>query len=117
MRLLIIAVAAMMLSGCASRQQLAANDDAKCQSYGFTPGRAGYPECRMNLDLSRQPARQQADAVAPGLADGFVNAQQVYASPPPINAPQSALTPSIIPSCAEGYRCQGRTQQTDGTWR
>jgi hypothetical protein len=31
----------------------AANDDAKCQSYGLQHGSAGYAQCRMTLDNQR----------------------------------------------------------------
>jgi hypothetical protein len=59
MKLLLVSVtAAIVLWGCASSEQLAANEDAKCQAYGFSPGAYGYPECRMNLDMLRQQAQK-----------------------------------------------------------
>lgn len=120
-RLFLIITAIASLSGCASREQLAARDDDKCRSYGLAPGDQGYAQCRMNLDMLRLQARQQAaNAVAAGLAAGVDRAGQVYSSPPQqtYSPPQSAWRPSSnTASCAEGYRCDGRTQQADGTWR
>jgi hypothetical protein len=52
-----IAIAAALvtvLSGCgASREQLAQDDDATCQSYGAQPGSQAYIECRMRRDTTR----------------------------------------------------------------
>jgi len=120
--LFLIVLALIPLSGCVSREQLAARDDTRCQSYGFSPGNQAYAQCRMNLDVARLQARRQAaDAVAAGLAEGLDRAGQVYSSPPqPTYSPpsSSAWRPSSsTASCAEGYRCDGRTQQADGTWR
>lgn len=46
----------------AAAAAMAANDDAKCQSYGLQPGSEGYAQCRMNLDNQRA---QMAAALAP----------------------------------------------------
>jgi hypothetical protein len=35
----------------ASEAAVAAIDDAKCQSYGFRPGSAGYAQCRRDFDI------------------------------------------------------------------
>jgi hypothetical protein len=71
---------AMTLAGCVSAQQLAAIDDQKCRSYGYTPDMPNYAQCRMMQDYSRQ----QASAImAASLAQGMQNAQQAYTQPPP----------------------------------
>ena len=64
-------------------------------------------------------SQQATAAVASGLAAGLVRAGQIYSPPPPqaTNAPPPAEAAPIIPSCAMGYRCNGRLQQADGVWR
>jgi len=42
----------------------AANDDAKCQSYGLQPGSPGYAQCRMNLDNQRAQVAASDRAIA-----------------------------------------------------
>src|SRR5262249_10292122 len=58
---------AAMLVGCANeaeqRGQAAANDDARCQSYGVSPGSPGYVQCRMNMDNLRAQNEQQNKAI------------------------------------------------------
>jgi len=68
------------------------------------------------VELAQQ---QQARAAAiAGLANGLQNASNAYGTaagatsiyqPPP--------PPPMVPSCAEGYQCMGRTLQADGVWR
>lgn len=70
MRLIgVIAVAGFALTGCGpSRQQVAADDDATCQSYGAAPGSQAYIECRMRRDTTRMEgdnARRAAIASQP----------------------------------------------------
>jgi hypothetical protein len=45
---------AAALAGCASAEQIAAADDAKCIGYGFTKGTDSFARCRLALDTSRQ---------------------------------------------------------------
>ena len=56
----LIAMAAL-LGGCdliAQRQAyLAAQDDARCQSYGAQPGSDAYVNCRSQMHTQRQVAR------------------------------------------------------------
>jgi hypothetical protein len=53
----------LLLPGCAAiAERRAAADDAKCQSYGATPGTPEYTQCRMQLDSQREDA---AIALAP----------------------------------------------------
>jgi hypothetical protein len=105
---------ATTLAGCVSAAQLAAGDDSKCKSYGFTSGSPGYAQCRMNLDLQRQQAAMEMGAA---IADGFDRASESYARAASTPAYSPPPPPPMIPSCAEGYRCAGRTLQADGVWR
>lgn len=63
MRMLLVLIFAGALSGCgASRQQLAQDDDATCQSYGAAPGTQAYIECRMRRDNTREQGRDMKRA-------------------------------------------------------
>jgi hypothetical protein len=57
MRTITAIALAGLLGGCVSAQQLAAQDDAKCQSYGAAPGTPAYANCRVQLDTTRTTAR------------------------------------------------------------
>jgi hypothetical protein len=66
-RIAMIAVGCLLLTGCAAQQQVdaaseaqrrAASDDAQCRSDGGLPGSTGYLECRMNLDNQHAAAEQ-----------------------------------------------------------
>ena len=57
MRIALILLAVLSLAGCASRADLAAADDAKCQGYGAAPGSPAYVQCRAQLDSARTTAR------------------------------------------------------------
>lgn len=46
---------ALLLSGCAGQ-----NDDQACRSFGFTPGTAGYAQCRQNLYAQHEESRRAA---------------------------------------------------------
>jgi hypothetical protein len=115
MRIWIACIAiATTLAGCVSAAQLAAGDDSKCKSYGFTLGSPGYAQCRMSLDVQRQQAAREVGAA---IADGLDQANESYAraaSTPAYSPPQPSTVP---PPCAEGYRCTERTLQADGVWR
>jgi hypothetical protein len=56
MRSLSIGLLCIFLAGCAA----SAKDDAKCRSYGSSPGESAYVQCRATLDA----ARTQAEAMA-----------------------------------------------------
>src|SRR5262245_35093089 len=43
---------------------IAANDDAKCRSYGAEPGSPSYVQCRMNLDNQRAALAIQTNGIA-----------------------------------------------------
>jgi len=51
-------VLALALAGCTSSAEraaeIAAKEDAACQSYGFKPGSDAYVNCRTQLAASRQ---------------------------------------------------------------
>jgi outer membrane biogenesis lipoprotein LolB len=75
MRFVFVLASFLMLSGCltaqeraaqvqAKRERLNAEDDQKCQSYGAKPGSDGYVMCRTQLDTSRQQATATRDAGA-----------------------------------------------------
>jgi hypothetical protein len=43
---------------------IAANDDARCQSFGFQPASDGYAQCRMNMDNQRHAEDMQLRGMA-----------------------------------------------------
>jgi hypothetical protein len=54
----VILVLAGLCAGCMSAEErnanIAASDDATCQSYGAQPGSQAYFQCRMTRDQQRQ---------------------------------------------------------------
>lgn len=63
-------VLSLVLAGCASRQEIAADDDATCRSYGAAPGSQAYIQCRMQRDGIRQQgaeARRAAILAQPDI--------------------------------------------------
>jgi hypothetical protein len=67
----------------------------------------------------QQLAQQQARAAAiAGLANGLQNASNAYGRAAAATSTyQPPPPPPVVPSCAEGYQCMGRTLQADGVWR
>jgi len=66
-------VVVLTICGCASREQIEARqaaaraaidaqDDAKCRSFGATPGSQAYFQCRMTLDQTRTQITAAQDA-------------------------------------------------------
>jgi hypothetical protein len=53
MRFFAMAAFAALLSGCATRAELAAADDEQCRTYGAQPGTSAYVGCRTQLDSGR----------------------------------------------------------------
>jgi hypothetical protein len=49
MRLLSIGLLCLFLAGCTA----SAKDDARCRSYGSSPGESAYVQCRATLDSAR----------------------------------------------------------------
>jgi hypothetical protein len=66
----LILCAPLLLAGCVTAQermvQLAAADDAKCQSYGAQPGSPPYIQCRTQLDATRTQAAATIAAAPSG---------------------------------------------------
>ena len=86
MRFFAIAVFTALLSGCATRAELAAVDDEKCRSFGAQPGSSAYMQCRMQLDTTRTTAdatRAVAGAIIMAAPDPVFTAPQM-APPPPM---------------------------------
>jgi hypothetical protein len=68
--LVIAAIAAVSLAGCAGPQQLSEQDDSVCQSYGAVPATPAYSDCRLRLAEMRN---QNNDAFRKSLAGGLAN--------------------------------------------
>jgi hypothetical protein len=55
MRTALIVFLALAVSGCGpSRDQVIAQSQNLCASYGFAPGSEAYSNCLMKMDLQRQ---------------------------------------------------------------
>lgn len=90
-RFLIIASLSLLCSGCLTTEeqaaQIAAADDASCQSYGAKPGTDIYIQCRMQKDQQRQANRAAvAAAIAsqPAPQPYYAPVQPVVMPPPPV---------------------------------
>lgn len=59
-RMVVFALAALGVVGCASPEQIAAQDDAQCRSYGVRPGMPQYVNCRMMLANQRDARSARA---------------------------------------------------------
>lgn len=66
---LLLCLAAAILSGCASPQELRARDEAACSSYGFRPGTPDFAACLQREYLAR--SYYEAPRVGVGLGFGF----------------------------------------------
>jgi hypothetical protein len=114
MRALLALVIALPLCGClgamsqeqiaAQRAQIAANDDARCRSYGAAPGSDVYIQCRMAQDQRRDAA-----------ANAAAQAAAIRASEPmdPIPANDAPRLGNILPQTT---RCQS-VPSGGGTWQ
>jgi hypothetical protein len=103
------ALAAVTLAGCVTPEELAARDDATCQSYGAAPGSSSYTDCRIRVAEQRQQAvqaylaqinennRRQQEANAQALRDA--QAAIVANKPPPTTTTTCTRTSSITVSC------------------
>jgi hypothetical protein len=82
MRFFTVAAFAALLSGCAAtRAELAAADDEKCQSYGAQPATPAYVQCRTQLDVTRTTARAII-AASPAETGPVLTAPQMTPPPP-----------------------------------
>jgi hypothetical protein len=93
---LILMASAAVLGGCANKpdpavqaqtnaQARAADDDAKCRSYGAKPGEPAYVQCRVALDNERAQPRA---TVAGALVGGSLSHPQ----PQPVTTPAPPVT-------------------------
>jgi hypothetical protein len=65
--ILMVTASVLLLAGCsASREQLAARDDAECLSYGAKPGSDAYVQCRAMKGQSHAAQERQDSAMAAG---------------------------------------------------
>ena len=110
-RFLAVVAISITLTGCVTTAEQLAGDDQQCHAYGFTSGSQGYAQCRMNLDMQRRQARI---AAGNAFADSLDAAADNYSHPVAPPAPYQA--PTMLPACADGYACAGRTLQGDGLY-
>jgi hypothetical protein len=95
-----LALLCLPLAGCLTaqerQQQMTAQDDQKCRSFGATPGSDIYVKCRMNLNDNRE-ANQRA------AMDDLANSihQQPYIVPPmaPPNPTITCLRTGNLTTC------------------
>ena len=85
----------LLTSGCAEYEaqraaQHAAEDDAKCQSYGAKTGGPAYVQCRAQLDA----ARTQAEAA---VASAVIQAPKPTYNP--VQAPPLQLPTCVTANC------------------
>jgi hypothetical protein len=97
------ALAFLILTGCASAEKLAAQDDARCKSYGFNIGTEEYGKCRYTLDRERAQKNTAALNAAANALGAYSesmrakNSQQptmMYA-PPAYVPPPTIYTPPV----------------------
>lgn len=90
MRFLAAVISLFVLSGCASREDIAMADDNDCASYGASPGSQAYFQCRIMKDQQHNAdAARRSAAIQNTLSDMQTN----------IRAPQMGGT---------GQRCVSR---------
>jgi hypothetical protein len=75
---LVIALAALMLSACASRNDipvssLGEDDDAICRANNVAVGSSDYVACRKNRDVQRGNAAAKADRAQKNLSETMIN--------------------------------------------
>jgi hypothetical protein len=76
--ILVIALAAMTLSACASRNDvpvssLGEDDDAICRANNVAVGSSDYVACRKNRDVQRGNAANRADRAQKNLSETMIN--------------------------------------------
>lgn len=47
--MLVLVLVLMFLGGCATEEELAAEDAARCESFGFEAGTEAFANCRLHL--------------------------------------------------------------------
>ncbi len=53
MRTLTVVLVTLLAAGCASEQEIAAADSARCESFGFKPDTEAFAQCRLELYKAR----------------------------------------------------------------
>ncbi len=89
-RLGLLALLLLGLANCASPAEIAARQDATCQSYGLVPGSPGYAECRMRLAQMQHEDNMQRRAA---LSQALMNAGDAMSQPAPV-----IVTPATNPT-------------------
>jgi hypothetical protein len=78
-KILLAACAALALSGCVTAEEMAAQDENDCHSYGAATGTDAYFQCRMVKSQQHIAARQ---AVNTQIQHGLDMMAAAYAPPP-----------------------------------
>lgn len=68
MRIPTVVLLALLAAGCASEQEIAAADQARCESFGFKPGTETFAQCRLELYKARY---RRLDATHYGYGLGY----------------------------------------------
>jgi hypothetical protein len=69
----------LSLAACASKPQMAFEDDATCRSYGLSPPSPAYADCRMRLTKLRDARRRAGLLALPRMGFGLAAADAVVA--------------------------------------
>lgn len=59
-RLAVLATAAILLAGCQTAEEVRANDENRCASYGFRPRTDAFAECLQRIDLDRRQSLRES---------------------------------------------------------
>ncbi|WLR93523.1 hypothetical protein [Shinella zoogloeoides] len=59
-RLAALAATAMLLAGCQTAEEIRANDENRCVSYGFRPRTDAFAACLQRIDLDRRESLRQS---------------------------------------------------------
>jgi hypothetical protein len=70
-RVVICALTLLSLCACVSAQELRAQDEAACASYGFQPGTPDFAGCLQRESLARNYAYPSGSSIGVGLGFGF----------------------------------------------
>jgi len=84
-RVAALLAAAFFLVGCQTTrptpEQISAEQDAKCQSFGYQKGSTGYASCRQSLYMEEQRQREQTLAYLERLQANRPPPMQIDVSP------------------------------------
>jgi opacity protein-like surface antigen len=131
---LLLALPALLLAGCVSAEDMAAQDDNQCKSYGAAQGSDTYVQCRMWAQSQRQQAQQfdrklsasttaktdtSLTAFCPGFERGYMNGWGSVTTtrlssngvpPCPVQPPKSGMQSDFD----QGYELGMQLGQNDG---